>query len=77
MQGDRAQARELLIEHMKALFVNKFMESTRKSWIPGSQEGSQSQAYAPYRALMVSMNKVITAAEAEYEDEEEEEHDQD
>jgi hypothetical protein len=77
MQGDRAQARELLIEHMKALFVNKFMESTRKSWIPGSQEGSQSQAYAPYRALWVSMNKVITAAEAEYEDDEEEEHDQD
>ena len=67
-QGDRATARELLIEHLKAMFVNTFMEMTRKSWIPGSNEGSQRQEFEPYRALMASMNKVMVARDAEYGD---------
>jgi len=51
------------------------MEITRKSWIPGSNEGSQSQEYEPYRVLMAAMNKVMAARDAEYgnEDCEEEE----
>ncbi len=65
-QGDRATARELLIEHLKAMFVNTFMEITRKSWIPGSNEGSQQEDFRPYRALMASMNKAMVARDARY-----------
>lgn len=69
VEGDRDLACELLIEHLRGMFVNTFMEITRKSWIPGSQEGSQGQEYAPYRALMASMNRVMDARDAEYADE--------
>lgn len=67
LQGDRAAARELLIEHFKAKFVDKFMEATRKSWMPGGHEGSQDQDYKPYRALMASMNRVIASRDVEHE----------
>lgn len=68
MKGDRDLARDLMVEHLKGMFVNTFMEITRKSWIPGSQEGSQGQEYEPYRSLIASMNRVIAARDAEYGD---------
>jgi hypothetical protein len=68
-KGELATARELLIEHLKAMFVNTFMEITRKSWIPGSNEGSQQEDFKPYRALMASMNKAMAARDAKYGDE--------
>ena len=66
MKGDRDLARDLMVEHLKGMFVNTFMEITRKSWIPGGQEGSQQQEYDPYRALMASMNKVMDARDSRY-----------
>ena len=66
MKGERDLAQDLMIEHLRGMFVNTFMEMTRKSWIPGSQEGSQRQEYEPYRALMASMNRVMDARDAEY-----------
>jgi len=66
-QGDRATARELLIDYLKAKFVDNFMEMTRKSWLPGGHEGSQRQEYDPYRALMASMNRVIASRDVEHE----------
>ena len=66
MSGDRNAARELMIEHLKGMFVNTFMEMTRKSWIPGSQEGSQRQEYEPYRALMTSMKRTMDERDARY-----------
>jgi hypothetical protein len=61
-------AKSLLIEHLKGIFVNSFMEMTRKSWIPGGQEGSQRQEYEPYRALMNSMSRSMEAYEKSLED---------
>jgi hypothetical protein len=68
-QGDRETARELLIEHLKAMFVNTFMEITRKSWIPGSNEGSQQEDFKPYRALISAMNKAMDARDSRYAEE--------
>ena len=68
MQAETLTACELMIGHLKGMFVDTFMESTRKSWIPGGQEGSQSQDYAPYRALMHSMNKVMEARDADWDE---------
>lgn len=66
INGQRELARELLIDHLKGMFVNSFMEMTRKSWIPGGHEGSQSQEYEPYRALMAAMNRVMDERDARY-----------
>lgn len=64
----REAAGELLITHLRGVFVNTFIEITRKSWIPGGHEGSQSEDPAPYRALIASMNKVMDARDAEDEE---------
>lgn len=56
----------LLTEYLKGVFIDSFMEVTRKSWIPGGHEGSQSQELDEYRLLIGAMNKVIDAEQAEY-----------
>lgn len=69
IDGQKDRARELLIEHLRGMFVNIFMELTRRSWIPGGQEGSQQQDHRPYRALMDSMDRSIKAYQAKWEEE--------
>lgn len=70
--GDRTQAHAVMVEHVKGMFVEKFMEMTRKTWIPGGFEGSQAQDHDPYRALVASMAKVMDAYDAEYAEDEQE-----
>lgn len=41
----------LLIEHLKAVFIDSFMHSARKTWIPGGHEGSQSSSGGALRLL--------------------------
>lgn len=62
----RPLAKALMIEHLKGMFVDRFIEMTRKSWIPGGQEGSQSSDYQPYRALISAMNRCMDAQDARY-----------
>ena len=71
LSGNREQARKIMVDHVRGLFVETFMEATRKTWIPGGFEGSQAQDYDPYRALLGSMTKVMDARDAEYDDQEE------
>ena len=66
MQGKRDLAHEIMSEHLKGKFVDTFMGMTRKSWIPGGHEGSQQEDFAPYRALISSMNKVMDERDARY-----------
>ena len=66
LSGDRAQARALMVEHLRAKFVDTFMSMTRKSWIPGGHEGSQGQEFEPYRALISTMNKIMDTRDAEW-----------
>lgn len=60
---------EIIIEHLKAKFIDSFMMSARKVWIPGCHEGSQSGDDAPYRALMLAMTQVLDADAAKYAEE--------
>ena len=66
LAGRRDEARELLIEHLRARFLDTFMMITRKSWIPGGHEGSQGQEFDGYRALIASMNRVMDQRDARY-----------
>lgn len=60
---------EVVIEHLKAKFIDSFMMETRKVWIPGCHEGSQSGDAAPYRALMSAMSQVLDEDAAKYAEE--------
>ena len=53
-----------LTEYLKGVFIDNFMEVTRKSWIPAGHEGSQSQEFDEYRLLIGAMNKVMDAEDA-------------
>jgi hypothetical protein len=57
---------ELLIEHLTAKFIDGFMMSTRKVWIPYCHEGSQGSNGAAYRVLMAAMTNVLDEDKARY-----------
>jgi hypothetical protein len=40
-EGQTDKLIELLTEHLKAVYIDSFMHSARKTWIPGGHEGSQ------------------------------------
>jgi hypothetical protein len=63
----------ILTEHIRGIFIDAFMERTRKSWIPAGHEGSQSQDAEPYRVLIEATTRALDAEEAEYEMYEDEE----
>lgn len=67
--GERAQAEAILTDHLKAVYINEFMEMTRKLWMPGGHEGSQSSDHDGYRALMAAMDRMLTAEKAYYDEE--------
>ena len=56
----------MLTEYLKGIFIDGFMEVTRKSWIPAGHEGSQAQELDEYRLLISAMTKVMDAEEAYY-----------
>lgn len=56
----------VLIDHLTAKFIDGFMMSTRKVWVPGCHEGSQSCDAEPYHALMNAMTKVLAEDKAKY-----------
>ena len=56
----------LITEYLKGVFIDSFMEVTRKSWIPAGHEGSQCQELDEYRLLIGAMTKVMDAEEAYY-----------
>lgn len=61
-----ARLEELLIEHLKALFIDSFMHEARKTWIPGGHEGSQSQCASAHRLLCSSIISVLDKEAAEW-----------
>lgn len=67
--GQREQVESTLREYLLGCFINAFMDQSRKVWIPGCHEGSQSMEHAPYRVLINAIGEVLDAEEAEFEDE--------
>ncbi|HET8688951.1 MAG TPA: hypothetical protein VFM18_20265 [Methanosarcina sp.] len=65
---DREKIKEFLIDYMKGCYLNYFMESTRKNWMPGGHEGSQSEVNSEYETLIAAMQMSITKHKVEYEE---------
>lgn len=69
--GNRIEAEAVLVDILRASFINSFMESTRKQWMPAGHEGSQNQEHKPYRVLCSAITAVLDAEKAEWEEENE------
>lgn len=61
----------LLIEHLKAIFIDGFMSAARKTWIPGGHEGSQSTSGGALKLLGKVISDVVDAERAEWAEENE------
>lgn len=59
-QGDRETTSKLLEVHLKASFINEYMDAVRKVWIPGSYEGSQANDPTGYHLLQEAIQVVLT-----------------
>ena len=59
---------ELLIEYITGKFIDSYMMSIRKVWIPGCHEGSQSSEDNAYRMLIASMTKVLDDDKCRYDE---------
>ncbi len=62
---------QLLIEHLKAIFIDSFMNSARKTWIPGGHEGSQSTSGGALKLLGKVISDVVDKERAEWAEENE------
>lgn len=71
-EGKREEAEAMLVDILRAAFINSFMENGRKLWMPGGHEGSQSAEHSPYRVLCGAITAVLDAEakeRAEWEEE--------
>lgn len=60
------KAEELAIEHLKGLFIDGFMHATRKTWIPGGHEGSQSADDDSHRLLATTILAALDKEKADW-----------
>jgi len=57
---------EMLNEHVKALYIDGFMHSARKLWVPGGHEGSQSTSGGALRLLGAATVRALDRERAEW-----------
>lgn len=62
------QLKQLMTEHIRGLFVEQFMNSARKTWIPGGHEGSQSESGVALQALYAATTAALDREKAECEE---------
>lgn len=69
-QGETETAIAIMTEYLRGSFLDSFMSSVRKVWVPGCHEGSQEQGHAEYRVLAQTVLNIVNAecAEDEAED---------
>lgn len=61
---------ELLTAYIKGTFIDAFMHSTRKTWIPGGHEGSQHAGDDEYRLLAAATIEALDREKAEFDSDE-------
>lgn len=72
-EGKRKEAQDLLIENLKARYIDGFMHATRRVWLPGAHEGSQDQEHHGYRVMNAAIAEVLDKQKAQFEEENNEE----
>lgn len=64
LEGEKDAALVILIDVLCALFIDRFMETTRQCWMPSKHRGSQSQETEPYLVLCTAIEAVLKAEES-------------
>lgn len=64
-EDEITEATQLIVEHLKAVFIDNYMNMIRKVWIPGAHEGSQSNDPYGYRLLNEIVAQVLDTMEKE------------
>lgn len=72
---DAESLKTLLVDHLKLLFIDTVMISTRKFWSPQAGAGSQGDDTAACRELIAAMNHVLDADDRRWEEDDEFEED--
>lgn len=55
----------MLVDHLKATYIDSFMHEVRKVWMPGAHEGSQTQEHGGYRVLIDAMTQALDVEDKE------------
>lgn len=59
LNGDQQQTVDFLVSYIKAVFIDEYMDSVRKLWMPAGFEGSQNQDPDDYKLLMNATQAAI------------------
>ena len=62
------EAKELLTDFLKGCFIMRFMEDTRRSWIPQCGEGSQNIEFDAHKLLSQTVLKIVEQEKKEREE---------
>jgi hypothetical protein len=68
-EGRRDDAITFVTDYLKGTFINSLIDSTRRQWLPGCHEGSQSNYHDGYRVLIDATAKILDAEEVCWDDE--------
>lgn len=64
--GDIVQATNMMIDILKARYLDCFMETTRRNWAPGGHEGSQANEAHGYRIIAEATLRALAREKQEY-----------
>jgi hypothetical protein len=68
-EGRRDDAITFVTDYLKGAFINSLIDSTRRQWMPGCHEGSQSNYHDGYRVLIDATTKILDAEEVYWDEE--------
>jgi hypothetical protein len=64
--GKVKEATEFMVDLLKGMYLNCFMETTRRNWAPGGHEGSQGNEAHGYRIMAEATLRALARDKAEY-----------
>lgn len=67
LAGNKEGATELIKDYLIGSYIELFLSYTRKQWIPGGHEGSQTNEHEPYEVLIAATQAVIANKKEESE----------
>ena len=65
-EGKVKEATELMVDFIKGLYLNCFMEMTRRNWTPAGHEGSQGREAHGYRIMAEATLRALAREKDEY-----------
>ena len=63
VNAQKEQLKELLADCLKGVFIDTFMDRTRKLWTPGGHEGSQNTDVDGHKILISTVQEAIVFQE--------------